>query len=329
MVNLSHEYQVAKTIARMAASVCQSIQEELVDSSRKAGREPVTIADYASQALVGNGLAETFPDDAVLSEERSADFMSLLDDKQRSHVLRFATDALGGYVFEEQICAWLDFGKGKQAERTWVVDPIDGTKGFLRHEHYCVAISLLIGGEPVLGVLASPAFYSDETDPPADRGALISAYQGEGAFIEPLGGGEAVPIRVSAINEPQRATMLTSVASGHTNMSFFDSVAQTLGRGPDAPVRRLDSQDKHAMVAAGMGDILMRIVPDPDYREKVWDHAAGYAIVTEAGGLMTDIFGQPLDWTTGTRLENNRGLLVTNGYLHPIVLEAVAGSSNF
>ena len=75
----------------------------------------MTIADYASQAVIGNALAENFPDDAVLSEERSEEFMLLLNDQQRALVQRFVTDALGGYVFEEQICAWLDFGKQKTA----------------------------------------------------------------------------------------------------------------------------------------------------------------------------------------------------------------------
>ncbi len=325
-MNLANELQTAATIARMAASVCQNVQAELVSASQKGGREPVTVADYASQAVIGHALAANFPDDAVLSEERSEDFMLLLNNQQRALVQRFVTDALGGYVFEEQVSAWLDVGKDRDRARTWVVDPIDGTKGFLRGEHYCVAIALLVDGEPVLGALASPAFYTDEAEPPDDPGALIYAARGQGTTIEALGGGEPVPIRVTANNDPAQATFLTSVASGHTDMSFFDQVGQALGRGPDAPVRRLDSQDKHAMIAAGLGDVMMRLVPEAHYREKVWDHAAGYVIVTEAGGRMTDIFGQPLDWSAGTRLEYNRGVLVTNGYLHDAVVAAVASS---
>jgi 3'(2'), 5'-bisphosphate nucleotidase len=324
-VNLSNELEIAKTIARVAAGICQNIQSELVDPSQKAGREPVTIADYASQALIGNALAENFPEDGVLSEERSEEFMLLLNDDQRALVQRFVTDAVGGYVFEEQVCAWLDFGKQKyDAERLWVVDPIDGTKGFLRREHYCVAISLLIGGEPVLGVLASPGFYSDEADPPDDLGALIYAQQGAGAFIESLAGGPREPLQVSKVTDPREATLLTSYESKHTDLSFFDQVAQALGRGEDAPKRGLDSQDKYGMVAAGMGDVYLRIVPEADFREKLWDHAAGYVIVTEAGGRMTDIHGKAIDWTAGTRMVNNRGVLVSNRFLHNELLAAIA-----
>ncbi|NDJ75073.1 MAG: 3'(2'),5'-bisphosphate nucleotidase, partial [Chloroflexi bacterium] len=244
-MNLSHELETAKTIARMAASICQSIQAEMVNPAQKDGREPVTVADYASQALIGNALAENFPDDAVLSEERSEEFMLLLSDKQRALVQRFVTDAIGGYVFEEQICAWLDFGKREQANRTWIVDPIDGTKGFLNNRHYCVAISLLIEGEPVLGVLASPGFYSDEEEPYDDEGALTYARQGAGAYTEALAGGPREPIQVSRQTDPAVATVLTSFESAHTDTTFIDQVSQALGRAADAPRRRLDSQDKY------------------------------------------------------------------------------------
>ncbi len=318
------ELETVKTIARMAASVCQTIQGELVDPSQKGGREPVTIADYASQAMIGNALAENFPDDGVLSEERSEEFMLLLNNEQRALVQRFVTDALGGYVFEEQVCAWLDFGKQTQAERMWVVDPIDGTKGFLGGRHYCVAISLMENGEPVLGVLASPAFYDDEETPPDDPGALVYARRGLGAFIEPLMGGPREGIRASTVLEPAEAKMLTSFEAGHSDKSFFESVEQALGRSADAPALGLDSQDKYGMVACGMGDVYLRIVPEPSFREKLWDHAAGYAIVTEAGGRMTDLHGKPIDWTTGTRMTNNRGVLVTNSFLHDTLVAAIA-----
>ncbi|MBN1965582.1 MAG: 3'(2'),5'-bisphosphate nucleotidase [Anaerolineae bacterium] len=312
----------------MAASLCQSIQAELVDPAQKDGREPVTVADYASQALIGHALAENFPDDAVIAEERSEEFMLLLSDHQRSLVQRFVTDALGGYVFEDDVCAWLDFGKQKQARRTWVIDPIDGTKGFLGQRHYCVAIGLLVDGEPALGVLASPAFYSDHADPPADPGILTYASRGGGAYMQPLYGGEAIPIHVSATRDPRQALLLTSFEKAHIDEGFIVRVMDALGREPDAPRRRVDSQDKHAMIAAGLGDMMLRLPPGPNYLEKPWDQAAGHAIVTEAGGRVTDLEGRPLDFKAGARLVNNRGVLITNGHLHEAVLEAIAESTS-
>lgn len=322
-MNRSEELATIKTIARMAASVCQTIQSELVGPALKDGREPVTIADYASQAVIGHALAENFPDDGVISEERSEEFMLLLDDRQRALVQRYVTDALGGYVFEEQVCAWLDFGKQSQAPRRWIVDPIDGTKGFLGGRHYCVAISLLAGDAPVLGVLASPGFFSDSEPSPEEPGALIYGGHGLGAFVEPLYGGNPQPIAVSAATDPLTARLLTSFEPAHSDRHFFDQVSAALGRGPAAPTRALDSQDKYGMIAAGIGDVFLRRPADPRYHEKVWDHAAGYAIVTAAGGQVTDLRGRPLEWTAGPRMIHNDGVLVTNGALHTVVLRAI------
>lgn len=330
-MDLSHELETIKTIARMAASVCQSVQAELAPlgsegRAEKTGREPVTIADYASQALIGHALSTNYPEDAMIAEERSEEYMLLLTDRQRMDVQQFVTDALGGYVFEEDICAWLNFGKQQQTERTWVVDPIDGTKGFLNHRHYCVAIALLMGREPMLGVLASPNFMNEKPGEFADAGALIWAGGGEGAYMEPLSGGEAVALRISAINDPARATLLISFERDHTDFEFIQQIERALGRQPDSPRRCVDGQDKYAMVAADMGDIFLRIPPNPIYREKIWDHAAGYVIVTEAGGRVSDFDGNTLDFSQGTHLVNNQGLVVTNGYLHAEVLAAIANS---
>jgi len=317
------ELETVKTVARMAASVCQNIRAEMVTPALKDGREPVTVADYAAQAVIGHALAANFPDDAVLSEERSEEFMLLLNDRQRALVQRFVTDALGGYVFEEQVCAWLDFGKGKRGPRTWVIDPIDGTKGFIGGRHYCVAISLMEESEPILGVLASPGFYSDADTPKEDPGALIYARRGLGAFIEPLSGGLRQPIHVSDVADPLLATLLTSYESAHVDMDLIEAVSAWLGRKSGAPRRALDSQDKYGMVAAGLGDVYLRVVPDPHYTEKPWDHATGYVIVTEAGGRVTDLDGAPIRWATGRRLTANRGLLVSNGVLHERWLRAI------
>ncbi len=322
-MNLNKELETAKTIARMAASICQSVQAEMVNHAEKAGHGPVTIADYASQALILSGLAQNFADDAVLAEERAEEFMLLLSEEERRLVQRYVEDALGGYVFDEDVSAWLEFGRQREASRLWVVDPIDGTKGFVAGRHYCVAIGLLIDFEPVLGVLASPGFYSDEVDPPPDPGVLTYAVRGGGAFMEALGGGEREPVRASATADPQRAILLTSFEDAHSDRTLVERVSAALGRGPEAPTRRLDSQDKHAMIANGMGDLYLRLVPSPTFRERLWDHTAGYVIVTEAGGKVTDLRGEPLDFTAGPTFERNRGVLFSNGYLHAAVVAAL------
>ena len=82
----------------------------------------------------------------------------------------------------------------------------------------------------------------------------------------------------------------------------------------------MDGQTKQVLLAAGAAELVMRIPTDPDYREAIWDQAAGSLLVEEAGGRVTDLEGLPLDFTTGRRLLRNRGLVASNGLLHDAVL---------
>jgi 3'(2'), 5'-bisphosphate nucleotidase len=87
----------------------------------------------------------------------------------------------------------------------------------------------------------------------------------------------------------------------------------------------MDSQAKYAVLAAGAGDLLFRLLSpkQPDYREKIWDQAAGSLVVEAAGGRISDLDGQPLDFTAGRTLARNRGVLASNGYLHEAALQAL------
>ncbi|HON00440.1 MAG TPA: inositol monophosphatase family protein, partial [Acidobacteriota bacterium] len=84
-------------------------------------------------------------------------------------------------------------------------------------------------------------------------------------------------------------------------------------------------QAKYGLVATGKADFLVRLpsADRPDYREKIWDHAAGALVVEEAGGRVTDLAGRSLDFSTGRRLEHNRGLVASNGRLHQAILESL------
>ena len=233
----NHDLQTIKTIARMAASVCQTIQEEMVHPAQKDGREPVTIADYASQALIGNALASNYPDDAVLSEERSEEFMLLLDDAQRALVQRYVTDAVGGYVFEEEICAWLDYGKQKTAERTWVIDPIDGTKGFRRG-----GITALDGCWSFRRSGRRPRRFPHE-DPRANTSVCRSRATGQRTSSRCLRAGADPRLVVLSLPAP----CCHQLRPAHRPCLLRDGKA--LGRGPDSSARRQPGQ--HAMIAAG------------------------------------------------------------------------------
>jgi 3'(2'), 5'-bisphosphate nucleotidase len=116
---------------------------------------------------------------------------------------------------------------------------------------------------------------------------------------------------------------LRSYEEAHTNVGQIDRMARLLGVQAE-PVR-MDSQAKYAVLGAGKGDVILRLLsPEkPDYREKIWDQAAGSIIVEESGGQVSDLSGKPLDFHTGRTLERNRGVLATNGRLHQAFLDAL------
>jgi 3'(2'), 5'-bisphosphate nucleotidase len=97
------------------------------------------------------------------------------------------------------------------------------------------------------------------------------------------------------------------------------------GLGINTPPLLMDSQAKYLTLAAGTGDLIFRLIsPDrPDYREWIWDQAAGSLLVTEAGGRVSDLAGAGLDFSRGRRLVGNRGVLASNGRLHPAALQAL------
>jgi 3'(2'), 5'-bisphosphate nucleotidase len=96
-----------------------------------------------------------------------------------------------------------------------------------------------------------------------------------------------------------------------------------LALGTLAPPLLMDSQAKHVAVAAGASDLLIRVPPDPEFHDAVWDQAPGSLLIEEAGGRITDLAGRPLDFKTGRRLRHNTGMLASNGLLHAAALEGI------
>jgi 3'(2'), 5'-bisphosphate nucleotidase len=95
--------------------------------------------------------------------------------------------------------------------------------------------------------------------------------------------------------------------------------------GVNANPIRMDSQVKYALLAAGEGEIYLRLLSPNrlDYKEKIWDQAAGSIIVEEAGGVVTDLDGERLDFSQGRTLKINRGICASNGIIHDRILEAI------
>jgi len=130
----------------------------------------------------------------------------------------------------------------------------------------------------------------------------------------------ADPIRTASPASVAEARYAESVEAAHSDQDEAAIVGRSLGISSE-PLR-MDSQAKYAIVARGDASIYLRL-PRGDYRENVWDHAAGYLVVTEAGGRVSDVDGKALDFTTGRRMTANRGIVATAGPLHEEVLAVV------
>lgn len=312
------EKAVAIAAATAAAKVCEQVRQTMVpEAIEKKDRSPVTVADFGAQAVVCKALLEAFPHDPVVGEEDAAELktpeMAERLQQVTGYVQQVAPDATS-----EAVTKWIDHGNGDVAARYWTLDPIDGTKGFLRKDQYAVALALVENGEIKVGVLACPALtIGDKT------GILLVAVRGEGATMQAIAGGNPEPIKVTSSSDAEHFRFVESVESGHGDQASQSAIAQAAGITADS--MRMDSQAKYAAVASGQAVLYLRLPSpkSPDYREKIWDHAAGVIIVEEAGGRVTDMTGKPLDFSKAAKLVDNRGVIVSNGEIHDNVLSAL------
>ena len=319
--------QFALQAVQKAAILAADIQEEMVIKAlTKDDRSPVTIADFAAQAVVGNLLEETFPGELLVGEESADVLRSVEEAETLKAITGFVSREIHG-ADPESVCDLIDRGVDAPGDQYWTLDPIDGTKGFLRGAQYATALAYVENGVVQLGVLGCPNIRPDLVEEVGGEGSLLIAARGEGSWIAPLRGDiydlDFALIAVSSQSDPVQARLMRSFESGHTNTSQIDAFQKELGGEAD-PVR-MDSQVKYALLASGKGEIYLRLLSAdrPNYREKIWDQAAGSIIVEEAGGKVTDLDGKSLDFSQGRTLKDNRGICASNGQLHEKVISAL------
>jgi 3'(2'), 5'-bisphosphate nucleotidase len=321
------ETAFAIALVRESAALAARVQSGMAMMNlTKSDFSPVTVADYAVQALAARRLKDAFPEDRLIGEERSDALRTDEGAEMLEVIVRFLGRHIEG-VSGEDACAWIDRGAAAPGGRFWVLDPVDGTKGYLRGGQYAVALALIEEGQVVLGALGCPNLGVDGRAALLGEGALAVARRGEGAWICPLDGeADPAPLKVSACETMAEARLLRSVEAAHTNTGLIGEIALKLGIEAD-PVL-MDSQAKYITLAAGHGELLLRLLSpkQPDYKEKIWDQAAGSIILEEAGGRITDLTGKNLDFSRGRTLSANTGVLASNGPLHDAGLRAIAES---
>ncbi|MDO4574675.1 MAG: inositol monophosphatase family protein [Planctomycetia bacterium] len=312
---------------RQCADMTTRIQKDFITPAtwEKKDKSPVTVGDLAVQTLVAARLAEQTPDVPLVAEESVDVFRSEDGPRFLEIVAKYVQPYFTETVTSEKILAWVSRGKNDDslanASKFWTLDPIDGTKGFLRKEQYATALALIENGTVTLGFLGMPNLAGLAGDAP---GCLMYARRGEGTWLGSLDANATFrQVRVSTHSDVRDATVLRSVESGHTNVSQMDILVERIGI-PNPPVR-MDSQAKYAVLASGGSDLMFRLLRADlrEYKEKIWDQAAGSILLEEAGGRVTDLDGRPFDFTQGSSLKKNRGVCASNGLLHDVALRAL------
>lgn len=341
------ELKVAQLAVARASILTKAVfHEKAKGTVSKDDKSPVTIGDFGAQALIIAAIKHNFPQDEVVGEEEASSLREQKDLSSKIWALvkdvklndQDSDALLGGPLkTEDAMLEAIDQGNsaGGNKGRIWALDPIDGTKGFLRGGQYAVCLALLVDGDVQVGVLGCPNLPVDDSAQLTEnigadatdaegKGVLFSAVQGQGATSQPLTRGPVSagqPIRVSKISDVSQAVMCESVEPGHSSKGDNALIAQKLGI-TGKPVQ-MDSQAKYGSVARGAGDLYLRLPVSKTYVEKIWDHAAGDLIVREAGGQVTDITGKRLDFGRGRTLTENKGVVAAPANVHPQALKAV------
>lgn len=264
---LGDELRTALELARTAGVLVMKYRGGELGVELKPGDEPVTIADKRANQLIVDGLARRFPHDPIVSEELPSAEATL------------------------------------RAPRLWLVDPIDGTKDFIRgSEGFSVMIGIVRDGRPVLGVVHQPAVGAS--------GRTFFATPDGGAHV--VAGDSVEPLAVSSIASAADARL---VASASHRSADIDRVKQTLGIANEQNVGSVGV--KLCLIAMGMRDLYV----NPAAKTKVWDTAGPEAILTAAGGRLTDLFGDLVDYS---ELRQLRGLVASNGHVHAEVVGKLA-----
>ncbi|KAK4666066.1 3'(2'),5'-bisphosphate nucleotidase [Podospora pseudopauciseta] len=343
----SRELEIAQLAVQRASILTKRVFHETSKGTvSKDDASPVTIGDFGAQALIISALKHNFPHDEIVAEEEATELRANppLRDQIWELVRTTSLDDVaaegllgGGIKDADAMLDIIDQGnsKGGKVGRVWTIDPIDGTKGFLRGGQYAVCLALLEDGDVKVGAIGCPNLPVDDAAPlTADiganatddegRGVLFSAVIGQGATSRPLKAGalaEGRSISMKPLTDMSNASFCESVEAGHSNQSESAQIAQKLGITKQSV--RMDSQAKYGSIARGAGDIYLRLPTSKTYQEKIWDHAAGDLIVREAGGQVTDIKGNRLNFGVGRTLATNSGVIAAPKAVHSQVLSVV------
>ncbi|PHH80185.1 hypothetical protein CDD80_2556 [Ophiocordyceps camponoti-rufipedis] len=335
------ELAVGFQALQLAAQLSQAIiATDDKGVTEKADLSPVTVADFAVQALLIATFKHAFPDDSFVGEENAAslrkdeallervwELLQQLNVREPCHVP----------ATRQQMCDLIDDAgaanpRGGPSGRIWVFDPIDGTKTYLRGELYAINIGLLVDGVQTLGIIGCPNMSMNATGPirnadVAPEGCIVYAVKSQGAFVRSLQGdaGNAQSRRIPHLTDCRDDTIRFVTSFGLVDSGLDDVhrvVAERLGAvfpGCDLVPWVL----RWAVLALGLGNTTVWVYKRKDRFAKAWDHAGAMLLFEETGGKISDVLGRPIDFTVGRRMSNNCGFVAAPERLHDQVLKVV------
>ena len=343
----SLEHEVAELAVQRAVIVTRKVLASKAHGEIiKGDKTLVSIADFAAQALLVAAIHHNFPQDTIVGEEDTSLLRS--EPKIAEQVWEFVSSTqignapvceklLQSLTSLEDMLRCIDLGGisyGGPKGRVWMIDPVDGTKGFLTGGQYVVCATLMVDGAEKVAAFGCPHIslepgmeISENISFTSGPGHLISAVKGRGVQLRPLSTGTLLKPsqQISQLEDVEDMGMIRFCENVHTTNPQFphrDLIAYELG-APWSPIHIYSTQLRYIALALGRSDVVLRMPTADDKPAHIWDHAGGIMVFKEVGGIVSDLRGKRLDLTTGRDLTGNFGLVAAPKKLHSRVLKAV------
>ncbi|EMR68432.1 putative 3 -bisphosphate nucleotidase protein [Eutypa lata UCREL1] len=342
----SRELEVAFGALQKAAKISRSVLAEAdLGVLAKDDLSPVTIADFAIQALLTATFHAAFPDDKFVGEESAAELREnpTLLARVWGHLRRDAGEDEDGIPDSpEQACEMIDWcgagvPGGAGSGRVWVFDPIDGTQNFVHGGLYAINVALLEDGKQVLSAVGCPNLALDAQAPvldssldPDGRGCIAFAVRGHGTHVRSLlaeGSSDETPITIRTIpqhaetaRDLQSVTSMSALASG---LEDLHAAAAAQLQMPFPGCNLLPWVLRYVVMGLGLANTTFWVYVSRGRLAKTWDHAGAMLLFEEVGGKITDVDGRPIDLTAGRKLSANYGFVAAPGNLHDRVLRTL------
>ncbi|XP_026431487.1 putative PAP-specific phosphatase, mitochondrial [Papaver somniferum] len=360
------ELQAAVDVVEKACRLCVDVKKSLLSSDErileKNDQTPVTVADFGVQALISLELGRLFPSIPLVAEEDSSFLTSNSVVDSIVNTVIDKADSTEKPLTRDVVLQAIDRGGkdgftfGDKPATYWVLDPIDGTRGFLKGSEalYVVGLALVVEGEVTLGVMGCPNWQEDsssktanqdQTDKsglPSGSGTIMASHVGCGTWMKSLSNilGSVVGaqsswsrcyVEKSCLVHEARFCISESQTWESLPLSTLYTATTNSDNLGDKQVLLVPtccgSLCKYLMVASGRASVFI-YQAKAEKPVKSWDHAVGIICVNEAGGQVTDWTGRKLD-LAADRIERrlifpSGGVLITNGNVHNEILEVIS-----